>query len=295
MKLNLCLAAALTAGSALIAQAPPPVKTPATAKAVVVAPAPNAKAPAQGDGKYVTIKGQVKMSKYLKLKPENVITDKAICCKDGPLASTALVVDPKSYGVLNTAVWLRPDSTDRTAKIAEADIHPDLRKYTPKKNVIDQPKCQFEPRMLCVRAGDSLEIKNSSTIPHNINIQGGGMNFNVNIAAGSSYEPEAKFESNDRTTVFACNVHAWMQGRIRTFDHPYYAVTDKDGNFEIKNAPAGNYRIVYFHEYGFHKGREGVLGFPITIEAGKDGSTMELKPIELEVNVSEDLIDKDAK
>jgi hypothetical protein len=64
-----------------------------------------------------------------------------------------------------------------------------------------------------------------------------------------------------------------MTGYVRVFDHPYYAVTDKDGKFEIKNAPTGDYRIVYWHENGFRGGAEGRFGDEITIK----GPTTDVK------------------
>ena len=42
----------------------------------------------------------------------------------------------------------------------------------------------------------------------------------------------------------SCTIHPWMRAWIRVFDHPYYAVTDDNGHFEIKDAPAGEYRLV---------------------------------------------------
>ena len=52
----------------------------------------------------------------------------------------------------------------------------------------------------------------------------------------------------------ACNIHGWMKAYVRVFDHPYFAVTDKDGNFEIKNAPAGEWRLKIWHDTGWRGG-----------------------------------------
>jgi hypothetical protein len=61
-----------------------------------------------------------------------------------------------------------------------------------------------------------------------------------------------------------------MDGYVRVFDHPYFAVTDADGKFEIKNAPVGKYRIVYWHEaVGLRGGRAGRFGEPIEIAGPK--------------------------
>src|SRR5204863_406326 len=43
-------------------------------------------------------------------------------------------------------------------------------------------------------------------------------------------------------------LHQWMSGRVGVFDHPYFALTDKDGRFEIKQAPVGKFRIYVQHE-----------------------------------------------
>ena len=74
-----------------------------------------------------------------------------------------------------------------------------------------------------------------------------------------------------------------MCGTVLIFDHPYFAVTDEKGNFEIKNAPAGNYRIIYWQENtGYRGGREGRFGTPINIAAGAAG-IMEMKATEFDV------------
>ena len=71
-----------------------------------------------------------------------------------------------------------------------------------------------------------------------------------------------------RPVVIECNIHPWMKGWVRVFDHPYFAVTDADGKFEIKNAPAGKYNIVMWQEgQGWVNG--GKTGQTIEIMAGK--------------------------
>jgi hypothetical protein len=66
-----------------------------------------------------------------------------------------------------------------------------------------------------------------------------------------------------------------MKGYIRIFNHPYYAVTADDGTFEIKDAPAGEYRIAVWHEgmgwVAFDDADAGKKGKLITIKA--DGIT----------------------
>ena len=49
-------------------------------------------------------------------------------------------------------------------------------------------------------------------------------------------------------TPCSCGVFPWMRGYLGTFAHPYFAVTDADGKFEIKNAPVGKFQLILWHE-----------------------------------------------
>ena len=76
-----------------------------------------------------------------------------------------------------------------------------------------------------------------------------------------------------------CDIHGWMKAWIRVFDHPYYAVSDKDGMFEIKDAPVGTFKIWYWSDGGWKDGAAGANGFPITIKAGEnDLKNVDWKP-----------------
>ena len=228
---------------------------------------------------WVTIKGRVQLTAAPEPKKIDPSADKEHCLKDGPLVDSALVVNPKSKGVKNVVVWLRPDSTDRKERFPQAKIHPDLLAPKAKHHVIDQPCCQFEPRILAARAGDTLEVKNSAPVAHNINFSSDAESFNVTLQPAKSHRPDRVLEWQSTALLFKCDIHPWMQGRIRVFDHPYFAITDDDGNFEIKQVPAGKWRVVYWHEGGFHKGKDGLLGFPVDATE----PTTELPAIELEL------------
>jgi plastocyanin len=225
---------------------------------------------------WTTIQGQVVLKEAPKPAEINVTADKEHCLSKGALKSDSLVVNEKNKGMKNVWVFLRPDDDDRAAKLQPNQIHPDLTKPTAKEHVIDQPCCMFIPRVLAVREGDTLLVKNSSPVPHNINYSSEDLSFNQTIPAGGTFKAEKALKFEGRPATFACNVHPWMAGRVMVFDHPYYALTDADGKFEIKNAPQGKFRIVYRHEEGFHMGAKGNKGFPLQIA----GPTMELKSLE---------------
>jgi plastocyanin len=242
-------------------------------------PDTNAQAP---NGQWITIKGQVKLEKAPQPKEVDVANhvDKNHCLSKGKLFYEDLIVNPKTHGVKNVIVWLRPATKDRKDPFPQDKIHPSLAKATPKTHVVDQPCCQFEPRVVAARAGDTIEFKNSAPVNHNVNFSGDDNEFNQNVPpSGSKKTDPLKAQSSPVT--FKCDIHPWMAGRARVFDHPYFAVTDENGNFEIKLAPKGDWNIVYWHENGFHKGRDGVLGFPL--KGNMKGDTLDLQPIELEL------------
>jgi len=182
-------------------------------------------------------------------------------------------------------VWLRPGNKN-AARFAANEIHPADAKRKPREVVIDQPCCLFVPRVTACRVGDTIVVKNPAPVAHNFfwsSINNGELN--VSIAAKESYKFKKPLEAESFPIPFRCTIHPWMSGQVRIFDHPYYAVTDENGQFTIADAPAGNYRIVYWHEnVGYRGGVPGRLGDPINIQAGAN-NTLEMKPTDFTVTV----------
>ncbi|WP_161967427.1 sigma-70 family RNA polymerase sigma factor [Fimbriiglobus ruber] len=234
--------------------------------------------PALGN-EWATITGRVKMTNPPEKRSIAVVADKEHCLSRGAQFYEDLIVNPKNGGVKYVIVWLRPDSVDRKDPFPKDRIHPDLIRATSKNHVIDQPCCQFVPRVLAARVGDTLEIKNSAPVPHNINFSSDDQAFNVTIPPGQFHKLERPLVAQATPIPFKCDIHPWMAGRLRVFEHPYFAVTDDDGKFEIKNAPIGKWRLVVWQENGFHKGRAGILGEPIEVKSGG----VEMPPVELEL------------
>ena len=228
------------------------------------------------NAQWATIKGQIILETVPAAEEVNVTADKEHCLSKGKLMSDALVVNAKNKGVKNVWVYLKPAGGD---EFDAKQIHADLAKPKAKEHVVDQPCCAFVPRIVVARAGDTLTVKNSSPVPHNMKFASDNMEFNQTLAAGGTYTAEKVLEFQKNPATMQCNVHPWMGGRVVIFDHPYYALTDDDGKFEIKNAPEGKFRIFYRHELGYHYGRDGAKGFPIDIA----GPKVEMKPMSLEL------------
>jgi len=192
--------------------------------------------------------------------------DKMVCLKEGPILDETWVVNPKNKGLRYAFVWLAPK--DKEAKLP---IHPDLKEIKVKKIVIDQPCCMFIPHAIGLREGQALVAKNSAAISHNYKWSGHpDVNPGGNVLLPPGTEKVIDDLKADRLPVsIECNIHAWMKGWVRVYNHPYYAVTDENGSFEFKNAPAGEWQLIVWHgSGGWLGGAKGKNGQPITIKAG---------------------------
>ncbi len=236
------------------------------------------------DDKWVTIKGQVVLpadKPIPKRASLNVTQDKEHCLSKGDILDESVIVNPKNRGIKNVVVWLRPDdATDAKAKLKPAQVHPDDAKRKPADVVIDQPCCMFVDRVTLARPGDTLIVKNNSPVAHNFFWSSSNNGeFNVTIPKMNQWKMTQPIASETTPIQYKCTIHGWMTGYVRVYDHPYVAITDENGNFEIKNAPAGKYRLVYWHENGFKDGAKGRFGDQVVLK----GPTTELKPTDFDV------------
>ncbi len=233
---------------------------------------------------YGTIKGRVVFAgkNIPPVEKQNVTKDQQHCLGKGPIYKDDLLIDSESKGVKNVMIWLA-DSKD--GKLNPAKIDPKLAPI-PKEHASSINRVRFVPRITMMRAGQALEIHNSSPIAHNTRISG---NPNINGTVNLTIPPGQKIVREGATALKAenaplllnCDIHGWMGGRIGVFDHPYFALTKKDGSFEIKDAPAGKILIFMQHERAgwLHKGRTS-SGQSVIVPAGGvlDLHTIPFKP-----------------
>jgi plastocyanin len=128
--------------------------------------------------------------------------------------------------------------------------------------VIDQSQCIYHPRVVGARVGQSVQIKNSDNLLHNIDAssaKNNGFNF-AQPRAGLVYEFKPKTE--EVMLHLKCDVHNWMNAYIGIVDHPYFAVSNTMGNYEITKVPPGTYTIEAWQE------KLGTVKKTITVKAG---------------------------
>lgn len=113
--------------------------------------------------------------------------------------------------------------------------------------VVEQKGCMYQPHVLAVRANQPLEVVNDDSTSHNIHpVPANNREWNKAEPPGSKVE-EA-FAREEVAIPVKCNVHPWMRGYIAVFKHPYFAVTGKDGGFDLRDLPPGTYTIKAWHE-----------------------------------------------
>jgi plastocyanin len=119
----------------------------------------------------------------------------------------------------------------------------------PKETVVlDQRGCMFVPRVLALQTGQTLAVKNSDPVSHNIHPRP------VNNHEWNHHQPPGapdllrRFARPEVVIPVKCNVHHWMRAYVAVLDHPYFHVTGPTGEFLLRNVPPGQYTLAVWHE-----------------------------------------------
>jgi plastocyanin len=136
--------------------------------------------------------------------------------------------------------------------------------------LLDQVNLTFLPHVLPVLVGTKVAFPNSDDIRHNVFSPTPRSKFNL----GTYPKSTTKYYVFDKpgTVTLLCNVHAEMSAYVIVTETPYFAVTDKAGNFTLKNVPPGNYVLKVWHE------RAKPASMPVVVESDRTVvATFELK------------------
>lgn len=116
--------------------------------------------------------------------------------------------------------------------------------------VLDQVNCHYVPHVLALRTDQVLRAVSSDPTLHNVHgLCSVNDPFNFGLV-GAGQSRDLQFPRPELFPV-RCDVHPWMKAYVGIFEHPWFAVTGKDGRFEIKNVPPGQYTLTAWQEtYG---------------------------------------------
>jgi hypothetical protein len=219
-----------------------------------------------------TIRGMVRLEGDPLILPDIPITkDMSVCGKTMP--NPTLIVG-KNKGVKNSVVYLE-------------GITKGKKMIPPANPLLDQVRCQYEPHILIFPEGLKLEIANSDPILHSVHAYDYGKAgatglptvFNVALPLKGQRVPKA-IPGGAPVLLNLCDTgHPWMTGYVLIVNHPYYAVTDENGNFTLDQVPPGTYTIQMWHEpvltldaksgsHNFVQAKPYVLTKKITVQPG---------------------------
>ncbi|RUL88441.1 carboxypeptidase regulatory-like domain-containing protein [Tautonia sociabilis] len=240
-----------------------------TTLGLLIAMAAPASAQAQS---YGTIKGKVVWGGAQvpelppKVKQGENVKDAQVCAAE-PIPDESLVIDPRSKGVKYCLVYLvRPKGSNPELVNTLVEEHPQV--------VIDQQGCKFVPHLVALHEKQQALFKSSDPVAHNVRLQGFSNSLNFMLPANG--ELPRPLSSERRPMPMACDIHPWMQGYIMVFDHPFFAVTDEEGNFEIPGVPAGEQNVVIWHEKVGYVTPGLARGQAVEVQAGKETSLGEV-------------------
>lgn len=114
--------------------------------------------------------------------------------------------------------------------------------------ILDQKNCNYHPRTAAARVGQEVIFVNSDPVFHNVrSISKANTNFNFAMPK-KDQRISKRFDKPEFFIQAKCSLHPWMGANLAIMEHPFYAVTNNKGEFEIKDLPEGEYTIEVWHE-----------------------------------------------
>lgn len=183
-----------------------------------------------------TVQGRVIFTGTVpKLKPLMVPRDSDVCGTTIP--NEILQVDQASRGIAAVVVSL--EGVPKGKPYPKDQIH-----------VVQNLSCRFQPRANATTVGSPIDIWNKDPIMHNTHIRRetkfGSTVMNVVQPVGT--KPITREIQQPGFLVVRCDAHPFMHASIHVFAHPYFAVTDGAGWFELTKVPPGTYQLHFWHE-----------------------------------------------
>jgi len=168
-------------------------------------------------------------------KPISMAAD-PVCARQHPTPVTTQEIMVDSKGDLENVIVFVSDG------LGDRSFDPPAQPA-----VVEQKGCMYQPHVMAVRANQPLEVVNHDQTSHNIHPQPAN-NREWNKAEPPGSKMEEAFAREEIAIPVKCNLHPWMRSYIAVFKHPYFAVTGKDGSFDLSHLPPGTYTIKAWQE-----------------------------------------------
>lgn len=152
-------------------------------------------------------------------------------CAEDQISKSLLV--SSSGGVANAVIWLEGDF--KTTAPAGTEM------------TLDQKDCNFEPHVVVVPPSGGLRVRNSDPLAHDVRaFEKASMLFRLDM--DTKAKPELRTFQKPGIHVMRCGLHPWMHAFVVQAAHDFYAITDGEGSFILKNVPAGAQKLHIWHE-----------------------------------------------
>lgn len=186
----------------------------------------------------ITFDGEPPVLPPLIEKGDTKVKNANVCAAHEVPDESLLVNAEADNGVANVFVYLASVPEGAAVAVAQEPV------------VIDQKGCAFVPHARVVRVEQTISFKSSDPIDHNVrSFAASNQPFNITILAGQQEGSEVSFDNRELKPVsLKCDLHPWMRAYLLPLEHPYGAVTDSEGKFEIKNIPVGKHVFRIWHE-----------------------------------------------
>ena len=175
-------------------------------------------------------------------QPSSASIEGRLTFSGAPPSPTMLTPDGDSQPVLYV---------DRSGGLRYAVVYlPDAPRSTttlPPPTTLNQHHFIFEPQVLAVRAGQTVQFTNDDPANHNVRAQDSdpANTFSINTASGAIGRFVHQFAPTPpgHALELSCDIHPWMAAWVYVFEHDQFAVTSENGSFRIRDVPPGRYRI----------------------------------------------------
>lgn len=129
--------------------------------------------------------------------------------------------------------------------------------------MVDQRDCMYRPRVQGAVEGQKIMVRNNDGTLHNVHTYDGTKTLFNQAQPPKSPPIEKPIPKTANVVKLKCDVHPWMTGFVVVSKSPFFAVSEANGKFEIKDVPAGSYTVEAWHE------KLGTKTEQVTVAEGK--------------------------
>lgn len=160
---------------------------------------------------------------------------KAIMTTDGgTIHHHDLVVDAKTKGLRYVFAVLE-------------DAPPQAKIKNAKPVLVDQRDMLFLPRVAAVQHGQAMRFENNDLCNHSVMATSIVPANQINVVAAPNQPVTHTFEPQKTPVLIGCSLHNWMRAWVFVVPHPWFAVSDSQGQFRLENVPPGKYTLLLVH------------------------------------------------